>query len=456
MAKCFTIELSSALEYNRFSAEFFDPEYVFTPNEKYEWVPIGKVLNKCEYGLSLPMNLDNNGYPMVRMNELEDGFVGVPLKCANMPKSLFTRYKLNLNDILFNRTNSFEFVGRTGILKGEFDCTFASYLVRLIANTDIVSPEYLTIYLNSEFGVKQIKRRAMRSINQANVNAEELKKIMIPLISTEIQEEVTRLTNKSYEFRTHSLRQIQDALEMINNELPDACLPLDHLPNPQIITSSNEIARHSRIDAEFYQTKYVSVTSAVKNYPHGYIRLTDCIDVLKPNFQASHNDFNSYNYVALADIDNDLGMITSFNRIMGRKLPSRAKRITSSGDVLASSVVGSLDKTAIVLERQNDFIASTGFFHFRPKSVTSEYLWTLLMAPFTKLLLTQQATGGILSAIPENNLKNILIPDIPSDIQRRITKLVKSAHSFKLDSIELLSKAINLVDKSIKEALYEN
>jgi type I restriction enzyme, S subunit len=50
------IMLSDAVDNNRFSAEFFDPQYVFKPSNSFSWVPIGRILKKCEYGISISMN----------------------------------------------------------------------------------------------------------------------------------------------------------------------------------------------------------------------------------------------------------------------------------------------------------------------------------------------------------------------------------------------------------------
>jgi hypothetical protein len=121
--------VSEAVANNRFSAEFFDPRYMFTPIDPSRWAPIGRFLNKCEYGLSISMNNSGRGFPIFRMNEIENCFALRPAKYAAIPRSLFELYSLKENDVLFNRTNSFEFVGRTGIVKDQTDCTFASYLI---------------------------------------------------------------------------------------------------------------------------------------------------------------------------------------------------------------------------------------------------------------------------------------------------------------------------------------
>jgi hypothetical protein len=219
MAAVNLVQLSEAVAHNRFSAEFFDPRYVFEPVAGSEWAPIGRVLKKCEYGLSISMNSVGKGFPIFRMNELDDCFALRPEKFANISQSEFNASALQENDVLFNRTNSFEFVGRTGIVKDQTDCTFASYLIRLVPDAARLLPEFLTVYLNTPFGIGQIKRRAMRSINQANVSGSEVRKILIPLVDLSVQQEVADLVNAAFSKQRDALSYFATAQSFLETEL---------------------------------------------------------------------------------------------------------------------------------------------------------------------------------------------------------------------------------------------
>jgi len=181
MAVITTVMSSDVISENRFSAEYYNPKYVFNKNPLSEWKRIGKILKRCQYGISIAMNEKGEGYPIFRMNEISDCFATKAEKFADISYKEFLKFRLTENDILFNRTNSFEFVGRTGIVKDQTNSVFASYLIRVVPDTNEILPEYLTIYLNTDFGIGQIKRRAMPSINQTNVSASELKRILVPI-----------------------------------------------------------------------------------------------------------------------------------------------------------------------------------------------------------------------------------------------------------------------------------
>ena len=97
------------------------------------------------------MNTEGNGYGILRMDNLDGGFAfDDDLKYAPIDKKLFLKYKLYKDDVLFNRVNSEEFVGRTGIYKLSGNHVFASYLVRLQTKENELLPDYLNIFLNTK------------------------------------------------------------------------------------------------------------------------------------------------------------------------------------------------------------------------------------------------------------------------------------------------------------------
>ncbi|MBI5920761.1 MAG: restriction endonuclease subunit S [Betaproteobacteria bacterium] len=133
-------------------------------------VPIGTVIRSSQYGLSLPS--DPEGLlPIVGMKDIQDGRVRIdPTVCINMSEEDATDYLLADGDILLNRTNSPDLVGKTGIYRGDGKAVFASYLVRLVLDRERVDPDYVIQILASEGGQRHIKQLATRAVSQANLN----------------------------------------------------------------------------------------------------------------------------------------------------------------------------------------------------------------------------------------------------------------------------------------------
>jgi len=151
---------------------------------------LGNLLEVAQYGLSLPLH-EKGKYPVFRMMNIIDGkMVANDMKYIDLPDNEFRTYKANKGDILFNRTNSADLVGKLGIFDLEGDFVFASYLIRLAAKRDVVSSEYLNYYLNSEEGQRRILAFATAGVSQTNINASNLQKILVPVPPLEEQEQI--------------------------------------------------------------------------------------------------------------------------------------------------------------------------------------------------------------------------------------------------------------------------
>ncbi|MCS7365211.1 MAG: restriction endonuclease subunit S [archaeon GB-1867-035] len=170
--------------------EFKDTELGRIPKE-WKVVRLGDTLDLCQYGLSIKMDRQGK-YPIIRMDEIEDGYV-VPriTKYVNLDEKTFRMFKLEKGDILFNRTNSYELVGRTGIFLLDGNYVFASYLIRLRVKRDIADPHFLTFYMI--FSHNRLRQLATRAVHQANINATNLRKFKVPLPPLEEQKRIAEI-----------------------------------------------------------------------------------------------------------------------------------------------------------------------------------------------------------------------------------------------------------------------
>jgi len=141
---------------------------------------LGNVLQLCEYGLSYSLSREGK-YPVFRMNNLENGYViENDLKFVNLSDKKFQKYRLHKGDILFNRTNSYNLVGKVGIYLLEGDHTFASYLIRLQTKPKL-DPKFLNFFMNLEQSQNYLRRLATRGVSQSNINAQSLKSLNLLL-----------------------------------------------------------------------------------------------------------------------------------------------------------------------------------------------------------------------------------------------------------------------------------
>jgi type I restriction enzyme, S subunit len=152
--------------------------------ESWEVVPFGDLLITAQYGLSVRGNLSGK-YPILRMNCQLDGRVHFNnLQFVELDQKTFESFRLRDGDILFNRTNSIDLVGRTAIFQSNRDTVFASYLIRLTLDTKRALPEFVNAYMNLESTQASVKSLASRGVSQANISASKLKNFLIPCPKT--------------------------------------------------------------------------------------------------------------------------------------------------------------------------------------------------------------------------------------------------------------------------------
>ncbi len=183
--------------------------------EKYEKTIIKNILKIAQYGFSTKSS-DNGKYPFLRMGDLQNGKILLNnLKYVNLSDKEFLKYKLEKYDILFNRTNSFELVGKTSIFEESIDMSFASYLVRLRVDDNKAYPYYLNYYLNAEKTQSLLKEMATKAVNQSNINAQKLQSILIPLPPLNIQQKVVKYLDEI----TQKIEKIKQAQKDKMNSL---------------------------------------------------------------------------------------------------------------------------------------------------------------------------------------------------------------------------------------------
>lgn len=150
---------------------------------KWTVANLGRFVVGAEYGTNLSLGQSSAGIPVLRMNNIQDGeFDLTDLKYA--PAHAVDRFRLQRNDVLFNRTNSWEHVGKAAIWRrDEPGPAFASYLVRLHCG-DALLPEFLHLWLNWAPVQRAIRQFATPGVQQVNINPTNLRRALIAVPNT--------------------------------------------------------------------------------------------------------------------------------------------------------------------------------------------------------------------------------------------------------------------------------
>ena len=191
----------------RFVEMFGDP----IKNPKgWEIVTIRDVITEARYGTSKP-SVEGGRYPYLRMNNLTaDGHLDLnDLKYIDIPDNEIEKCIVRKGDVLFNRTNSIELVGKTAVFDLSEDMVIAGYIIRVRLNEKIL-PEVLAQYMNLEALKKILRGMAKGAVNQANINAQEFQSIKIYLPDMELQNQFVEIKDQIDKSKVASDNQLKN------------------------------------------------------------------------------------------------------------------------------------------------------------------------------------------------------------------------------------------------------
>jgi type I restriction enzyme, S subunit len=180
---------------------------------KFKKGSIRDLVSDVKYGTSSPAEVHGK-YPYLRMNNITfDGFMDLSdLKYINISDDEKEKYLVRKGDLLFNRTNSKELVGKTSVFNESTEMIIAGYLIRVRTN-ELANPWYIWGYLNSIYGKKVLFNICKSIIGMANINAQELQniKILLPPVSLQNQfAEIVSQVIKTKSKMEESLKEIEN------------------------------------------------------------------------------------------------------------------------------------------------------------------------------------------------------------------------------------------------------
>ena len=158
---------------------------------------IGDIVSDVHYGTSAKAS-DNGKYVYIRMNNITyEGALDLSdIKRIDVADSEIENYIVRYGDVLFNRTNSRDLVGKTCVFDRKNPMIIAGYIIRLRMN-GLVLPEYLSLFMNTRYAKKLLFSMAKGAVGQANINAKELQDISIIIPPIDEQREFLTLVRQS-------------------------------------------------------------------------------------------------------------------------------------------------------------------------------------------------------------------------------------------------------------------
>ena len=308
-----------------------------------------------------------------------------------------------------------------------------------------IAPEYLFAFCKTNYFVKCLVRAC--------------KATMYPAVTVDDVQD-TPLFVPSPPFETLIAELVKDALLSIDiakevysqaeTQLLSEVGLIEWRPEHRLtfIVNYSEMKKAGRMDAEYFQPKYGELVDAIKGYPGGWDTLGNLANLNAQNYLPESG--REYQYIELANIGRS-GEVTDCMQEQGQDLPSRARRRVATGDVIVSSVEGSLESVALIDSEYDQALCSTGFHVVNSSKLNSETLLVLLKSPVGQLQLKRGCSGTILSAINRDEFSKITLPLITSEAQAQIREQVAESAYLRRQSRRLLDGAKTAVELAIEQ-----
>ena len=332
------------------------------------------------------------------------------------------KYKLEKNDLLFNRTNSSEWVGKTAIFKSKTPTIYAGYLIRI--RCIIVCPDYVNFVMNSLYHRDWCNQVKTDAVNQSNINAQKLSNFQIPIPP---YSEQLRIVNKA--------KQLLSTIDILDEKSTDLKMFIDNTKSkildlaisgklvPQDPADEPAIELLKRINPNFVPCD----NSHYENLPNGWCvcRLEDIFEI-NMGQSPDGDTVNNENGVEFHQ-----GKICFTNEYL---LPSgvytsKPNKIAEANSLLlcVRAPVGILNIT------KRKICIGRGLCSLKPKYETDNKYWFYILSAY-KDYFEQNATGSTFKAISGDTIKNTVVLLPPLNEQIRITKTISSLLSI-LDTI---------------------
>lgn len=164
-----------------------------------------------------------DGHRILRIGDFYDGEVNqqVTLKRLTLSKQELEEFEVLVGDIIINRVNSFEYLGKSAIIRSlEERTVFESNMMRVRVDRQRILPNFCILFLISQFGRDELRRNAKHAVNQASINQSDVKGSRLNLPPPPEQAEIVRRVEALFAIADRLEQRYQAALTTFNRLTP--------------------------------------------------------------------------------------------------------------------------------------------------------------------------------------------------------------------------------------------
>ena len=453
----FSIIQKSGLEgADRIDAEYYQPEYLEAERKithlKNE--PLGEILEMLT-------DYHANGSYSILKNY---GKIQTEPDYALMVRAVDLQNSNFENDVRYVTENSYNFLKKTKIYGNELvidkignagnvyfmpklnrPVTLGMNLFMLRLKKDFDS-RFVYVFLNSKYGKLSIYRR-VTGTNPSSIDKESVRSIKIPAFSIEDQNEIGQLVNLSFDEKENSKKIYQQAENLLLEELglKDFKIPEDL----SYIVNYSDTGKVGRVDADYFQPKYQVISDKIKTRN---AKLLGELVTLKKGLEPGSEAYQEKGklFIRVSSLSK-YGIEGKDQKYLSDELYQKLKLDYEPqlGEILLTK--DATPGISYVLKEFTEGIISGGILRLKLKSdIEPEYLSLCISSLIGQMQAERDAGGSIIVHWKPEQIKNILIPILSKETQRKIADLVIKSHLARKKSKELLDVAKRKVEEMIE------
>lgn len=430
---------------DRIDAEYFKQEYLLGEklilNKKWEY--LADLAETIQYGTTPEEGFFvEEGVPFIRSQNFSLGEFRYDdlVKCTPEFHQSHQRSKTFPKDILIAAVGAT--IGEVGIVPDDIKEGNINQNIARVRLKNKGLAYFVAFFLGSEFGKNQLFRHTTRTA-QGYLNTDQIESIKIPIPSQSFQQKIEKMVKKAYKKRKLADEKYKEAEEILNREL--GLEDLDLSIQKSFVAKFSEAK--DRLDPEYYKPIYKKVYKSLEKISRPS---TEICKVVKAKISPQSTPEKLFRYIEISGINNSIGEIEKVLNLRGWQVPSGAKYIVKSNDVLLSAVRTYLRGIALVGKEYENSIATTGFHIFRDPIINPEVLFLFLRSRLGLIQFEKFFLGSTYPVIKNYDLKNILIPVISNSRQQKISSLIQESFKLRREAKKIINKAKKEVEEMVE------
>ncbi len=408
------------------------PHYPYLLPNGWEWCNLEDIVCELKYGTS-EKSLSVGKIAVLRMGNITNvGTIDYSNLVYSSNNEDIKLYSLEKDDLLFNRTNSSEWVGKTAIYKKEQPAIYAGYLIRI--RPILIFSDYLNTVMNSSYYRNWCYNVKTDAVNQSNINAQKLSQLMIPIPPLKEQERIVvevakwislidTIKNSKEDLQT-TIKQAKS--KILNLAIHGKLVPQDPNDEPAI-----ELLK--RINPDFTPCDNGHYTFDV---PSGWIttnlgsifNVVSAKRILKSDWKHSGVPFYRAREIAKLSIyglvDNELYISEEHYNSLKEKFP-----VPKASDIMISAV-GTIGKCYIVKESDKFYYKDASVLCLcNDYQINAKYIYHIMRSEYMLKQMYDNSKGTTVDTITIEKAKQYILPLPPLAEQQRIVAKIEETFS---------------------------